>query len=174
MNEFFELLFGIVRKWSEDRAPSGAKKFYKNVSLETAMESCAYYWATSQDKNDRCHSNNSVDYYFCYDSPLTAAKLSNFQQIVEKRKTKSFDDYVLAFNEIGRVTINDYYNPDWRKSICTCWNWQKKGVCKHVLGVFMRNNFHSPSGDCIKLSNGEKKKRGPKPKAIARQCLIKN
>ena len=63
------------------------KKFYKVYTPKLMI---------GRHHKTKMINDNNVDYYFCYDSPLTAAKLASFQQLVEKRviRNKSFDDYV--------------------------------------------------------------------------------
>ncbi len=71
----------------------------------------------------------------------------------------SFDDFVSLNNMICRVELDD----DWAKSSCTCFNFLKKYMCKHIIAVAVSLNIVQID-DKHKIIN-RKTKRGRKKKA---------
>ncbi len=79
-------------------------------------------------------------------------------------KLAIIDEYMNVIQEIGRIEID---KSNWRNGKCLCKKFQKEYICEHVVGLSM-----APSAESIQLSDGKKKKRGPKKKGQGGKALI--
>ena len=51
---------------------------------------------------------------------------------LEKNVWISFDDFVKETNALRYVNFN---RNEWQLSVCSCPDWEKNYICKHVIGV---------------------------------------
>ncbi|RNA21530.1 hypothetical protein BpHYR1_030632 [Brachionus plicatilis] len=60
------------------------------------------------------------------------------------------------------VTLN---NQDFRRSKCSCLSYDKKNICKHIIGVASYFKLYTIPLEIKNLPMGEKRKRGAPKKA---------
>jgi uncharacterized Zn finger protein len=65
------------------------------------------------------------------------------------------------------ITFN---KSDWKMSTCTCQPFQKKYLCKHVVGLAVKNNLYSLRPEAKTVPLGER--RGPGRPKKAKKALL--
>lgn len=76
----------------------------------------------------------------------------------------SFDDFKIRYNNKWFVTL---YPPEtkWAEALCSCPTFQKKYICKHVLGIAVRMSEFIIPNDAKSIPIGTKRKRERPAKA---------
>ncbi|CAK1603683.1 unnamed protein product [Parnassius mnemosyne] len=74
----------------------------------------------------------------------------------------NFEDYKMKHFAFWKVIApkNEAQNVEWRKGSCTCPQFHKKYVCKHLLGLAIRLKLATPPMEAKALPIGQKRKRG--------------
>jgi len=60
----------------------------------------------------------------------------------------------------------------WQEGHCTCPNYLKKYICKHIVGIAMRCKYVKPPPAAKQVPIGEKRKRG-RPKKSSKALITK-
>jgi hypothetical protein len=89
--------------------------------------------------------------------------------LVDDVNIRNFDDYSIIVKTVGRVEFN---KNDWKLSKCMCFNFQKKYICEHTLGLAIRLELITPPAHTVDLALQKKAKRGRKSKAKGGKALI--
>ena len=110
-------------------------------------------------------------YYFNYDKEIkiTFENIGKYKKFVDELKVKKFDDYSNIVKMVCRVTVN---LENWKLSKCICYEFQKKYICKHVIGLAIRLKLVVPPTHTINFAFNQKTKRGRKPTAKGGKALI--
>ncbi|XP_045489808.1 uncharacterized protein LOC123690393 [Pieris rapae] len=84
----------------------------------------------------------------------------------------NFDDYKRKHFAFWKVKVpkNGTENVNWKKGSCTCPQFYKKYICKHLLGLAIRLKLATPPLEAKALPIGQKRKRGRPTKS--RPALI--
>ena len=63
-------------------------------------------------------------------------------------------------------------NAEWMKGNCTCANFLKTYMCKHLLGIALRLKFCEAPPAAKTIMLGQKRKRGRVSKAANKKALL--
>ena len=169
LNQFLALMLNIAKNWSTDRNPlkSKDKLIYKEPPLTDSRWSEAIKFAVSKMAIEQINDS----YYFNYDKEIkiTFENIGKYKKFVDELKVKKFDDYSNIVKMVCRVTMN---LENWKLSKCICYEFQKKYICKHVIGLAIRLKLVVPPTHTINFAFNQKTKRGRKPTAKGGKALI--
>ena len=64
---------------------------------------------------------------------------------------------ISSLNSVRMITLN---HDNWIRSSCTCSQWAKEYVCKHVVGMALRIDLAKAPSKAKTVPIGQKRKRG--------------
>ena len=94
---------------------------------------------------------------------------SKLECLLAGRCVLPFDETAQLLKSMKKVIIS---KDNWRKSVCTCAQFQKMYVCKHVICLILRHKLEDAPLEAKKVPLGEKRKRG-RPEH-AKKALLRN
>jgi hypothetical protein len=160
IGRFFNAVIGYVDIWSNDYK-IGVNTFQetKEISMDLWQRSYAWKQLNKQVFVVRS-SNGDVHYTFCGttftgDAKTYDASFSSFAEYSSKR----FEIHVSVIN-----------GKDFLKGHCSCPVYLKTDLCKHLVGIAIRNKWIVCPDAAKAVPLGEKKKRG-RP-ALAKKALL--
>ena len=169
MPEFLDVMWKIVKKWSQDRNELISKDvmIFKLAPIDTYLWTLSFKFA---QKNLSIHRIEN-SYYFNYDSDtkVTLCKITAYNKAVELNKCTSFSDYSEITKLICKVVIN---TDSWRQSHCKCKYFHKEYICMHIIGLAIRLGLVTAPTEAINIDLVKKKPRGAQKKAKAGHALI--
>ena len=171
-------MIDLVSSWSKERHPLSLnyrKPFAVKPTVTTKEYMTAYKWL----KDSKRDTLGADDEYYTRSSDSTSTQLltlndvQNYKKTVESLTFKNFDAYHNLVNGIRYTRLN---RTDFLASQCTCPEYFKSNVCKHILGMAAVAKIN-PIPNEAKGSALEIKPRRGRPakakKALVRQTVEK-
>ena len=87
----------------------------------------------------------------------------------EKRNFKGFDTFIATYKAMWVVKKE---GNKWRDATCTCPQFLKHYICKHIVGIASRLKYIKIISEAKNVPIGEKRKRGRPRKAT--RALVKD
>ena len=162
LSHFLSKVCEILNDWSLDRehGTDQIKFFYETPEINAEL------W---QQADTYIKENPSIKHIKSQECFLVSRREVDSQRVRFYYKKiecdtqcdcfEDFDDYVLLHHEVKKVELNE---ENWSLSRCTCYDFFKKLICKHIVTVAVSNNRCSI--DYSFQNIGAKKKPGRKKK----------
>lgn len=83
-------------------------------------------------------------------------------------RANNFDEF---FDNLCGIWVIDFDTSDWKHSECTCPHFLKTFICKHILGLGIRQGLLKPPAAANPTILGEKRKRG-RPAAVKKALIV--
>lgn len=134
MSEFVAFVNKFIVNWSKDRDPNfqSTKKFIKQPEISIRQWTCGFEWLKKNKRIVKLSHNEEDFYMFTSTEVEYEATKSMCRGYLEKNEWFSFDQFIKETNAIRYVRFNSI---DWRFSVCSCPDWDKNYICKHVIGI---------------------------------------
>ncbi len=134
------------------------------------LQTKAYNWARS---NVAVLTKKSGIYTYYYVQPadqlaIKDADLTKFNRQNTTLSWRLFDTYAKSQKRLWKITEE---NGNWEGSTCTCFTFLKQFICKHVLGIAIRQKKFTVRPEAKNIPIGQKRKRG-RP-AMATKALLR-
>jgi len=170
VGQFVRKIVDLVRKWSEDRDPlrTNYVAFCETPTVPLKLWTSAYHWALENRKVLQRKGEGHIRYYTTASGkqPITARMLTEYDS--KNGVWDSFEDFVEYYRSIWVVTVLDDVP---KTSSCTCPAFAKKSLCKHSLGMKIRQKLVTLPEEAKGIPLGQKRKRG-RPARAKRALLI--
>ncbi|CAF0833110.1 unnamed protein product [Brachionus calyciflorus] len=157
----------IIKNWSIDRSSEmdKIKEFYVMPEFTTELWDATDEFIASKPKIKYIKDHDlyfNADVQTCNESfelvfEMLDCKISGCQCF---REHYDFDQFILVNREIKRVYVN---NSKWEFSTCTCKDYLKEYICKHIIAVTTKLKLNSI--DYSYKDIGNKAKKGRKEQA---------
>jgi hypothetical protein len=169
VSQFLSVLFDIVEDWSRSRNPEciNCIPFATTAPIDLKTWTLANQWALMKKAFiEEPHSSGTTTYYVAAGNrkTITAASLKKFKS--RNCKWKNFEEFCTS--NYGTWVISVPKSGE--NTSCSCRHFQKKGVCKHALGMLIRLQKIDVPNHAKSVPFGQKRKRGRPSKA--RPALI--
>ena len=158
LSRFLSVATNMVKDWSENHKP---ETFLTVPPIELKDWTLAYQWAKSNRNVKALESNSRLNTYIVASSTVSN---TSFDQDWD-----TFDDYKKKAFAYWRVVMPTQQSA-WINGKCTCPNFFKNYICKHVIGLAIRLKYTTPPAEAKNVPIGQKRKRGRPTKA--RPALI--
>ena len=181
LNAFMSVAFGILRKWSVARDPScniNAKPFVTEPSISLSLWTEAYNWKLNaiiiQDVEEK--PNN---FYFKSGNGVEINSIEivrKYEKNMCECNWQTFESFRNCAFGIWRVTMPvPLTESNWKQGSCTCPAYFKKYLCKHIVGIALRQTLVTKASLLMPIQAknipiGSKRKVG-RP-ALAKTALI--
>lgn len=155
---FLHAMKEILQEWSADRDPlkKNCKFFSQKPSQNLQLQTAAFHWSISEPKFIQV---KDVHYVYSTASKSSRAKIEKkYISSFAKCNWGTFDIYSQIRNSIWAVNLH--------KDTCTCREFFKKYICKHLVGLQYKLQIIPPPDAAKSLPLGEKRKRGRPKKAL--------
>lgn len=163
VGQFLTCAANMMRRWSQQRDPHcvNCTHFADTASISLPLWTSAYQWATANAPVLHRTTSNSVQYFVTSSqtsTPITTKLLSQFQR--REGKWSTFDEFKKWRNEIWEIQVFAE-----KKATCTCPLFLKGRMCKHSIGMLIRQKELDPPSEARNIRLGQKRKRGRPSKA---------
>lgn len=157
LNVFKKKILEWTVDWSREYY-SGAKVFVTTPTIDLPLWTLAYKWVKMNKPIKRSVDGNGlVSYQFAAGETPTLVDWS----ILTKWNT--FNEFKARFQLGWRTYVQDA--DSWIHGSCTCPQFMKKYVCKHMVGIALRLKFVKVPLEAKALPLNQKRKRGRPSKA---------
>lgn len=161
---FLSLAQEVLEKWSIERDPANreCKKFALRPSKSTAVWTKAFQWVSMEKRvlsKARPNDRRWRDYYIPSDGQeldLPAA-IRDYRAAFANLQWFSFEDYATMR---ARLWVVSMFQNSWQTARCNCPIFMKEFICKHSLGVAVREGFCAVPRIAQTVPIGQKRKRG--------------
>lgn len=89
----------------------------------------------------------------------TSASINSF----EKMEALTFDEFMDLMFSMWKL---EFDHSDWESSICSCPQWNKSGICKHLVGIAITQNLLQPPANVNPAKLKTQTKRMPRRNAV--------
>ncbi|CAK1595794.1 unnamed protein product [Parnassius mnemosyne] len=139
----------MVAQWS---LQSCKEPLLETPTIELKDWTDGYCWAR-KDLRIKILSFNTAYTEYLIPSSSQVGEVSYGEQWL------NFEDYKMKHFAFWKVTVpkNETQNVEWRKGSCTCPQFHKKYVCKHLLGLAIRLKLATPPMEAKALPIGQKR-----------------
>lgn len=163
----------IVEEWSKERDPNkiNAKLFSTAPTIATKLWTDGYQWIKLDKQVLYQEKSNQLEYYFTssIEKPdITKTKLNNYIRLMKNMRWDDLDHYVDTATSIWKIILSkncSVENEEWKNGICNCPVFYKEYMCKHLIGISMRNKFCKIPLIAKNIPIDTKRKRGRPSKA---------
>ena len=166
MGQFVRKLVDLVRKWSEDRDPlrTNYVHFCETPTIPLKLWTSAYHWALENRKVLQRKREGHIRYYTSAsgEPSITPLRLTEYER--KNGAWDTFEEFLECYRSTWVITV-----PDDIPS-CTCPAFCKRNVCKHILGMRIRQKSVTVPEEAKGIPLGQKRKRG-RP-ARAKRALL--
>jgi hypothetical protein len=156
---FLDCMFKMVRNWSEDRVKNKIFQFHSSIKIKPETWKMVYAFLYVNNGNIfKIKSTNSY-------------KLTRGDKSLSKKKQldiDNFDDFIEYSDNVSMVNFN---SQEWSKSTCSCWYFNKKYNCHHVLIIAANNKLTDIPNQYRNVPIMQKNKPGRKKKVKAGDAL---
>ncbi|KAL0821529.1 hypothetical protein ABMA28_004986 [Loxostege sticticalis] len=161
LSHFLAIATEMVGQWS---IQSCKESLPEEPTIELKDWTDGYCWAKKDLKIKILSSNTAYTEYLI---PSSQVGDVNYGE-----QWLNFDDYKRKHFAFWKVKVpkNGTENVNWKKGSCTCPQFYKKYICKHLLGLAIRLKLATPPSEAKALPIGQKRKRGRPTKS--RPALI--
>ncbi len=149
----------MVRNWSEDRVKNKIFQFHSSIKIKPETWKMVYAFL---------YVNNGNIFKI---KPTNSYKLTRVDKSLSKKKqldTDNFDDFIEYSDNVSVVNFN---SQEWSKSTCSCWYFNKKYNCHHVLIIAANNKLTDIPNQYRNVPIMQKNKSGRKKKVKAGDAL---
>ncbi|CAK1582220.1 unnamed protein product [Parnassius mnemosyne] len=152
LSHFLTIATEMIAQWS---LQSCKEPLPETPTIELKDWTDGYCWAR-KDLRIKILSSNTAYTEYLIPSSSQVGEVSYGEQWL------NFEDYKMKHFAFWKVTVpkNETQNVEWRKGSCTCPQFHKKYVCKHLLGLAIRLKLATPPMEAKALPIGQKRKRG--------------
>lgn len=157
LRKFIIQMFQWTCEWSQEYT-SGAKRFVKETTLTLEVWTNSYKWVRLNKPLKAQIDDNKMKFY-----QIPAAKVQKIDDWSSLSIWSSFDDFKTKSVQGWTTFIQDEHT--WRRGRCNCPPFQKKYICKHLVGMAIRFKFVVPPLEAKALPLEQKRKRGRPSKA---------
>ena len=139
--------------------------------INTKTLTNAYQWF---QKNKKVHVDDSNENHTVYSVSaknlpiISIPKINSYQKKIKNCDWKDFEDYVKCTTSLWQIRIPreaTLENAKWKYGSCTCPDFAKHHVCKHLIGLAFRTKLCVIPLIAKNIPIGEKRKRGRPSKA---------
>jgi len=161
--EFMKNLISIVQEWSLDRnsdSSSPNKKSFASVPrLSTQVLDKAYKWQVAAvGLKSREKSGGQMEFFIgAKNKHFTGGDIKEYEELRINLGWKSFSEYVEKNFGIWKMEFSSH---SWEDSKCSCPVFQKEYICKHNVGVAIRQKWLNVPEEISSLPLGQKRSRG--------------
>jgi len=134
MLDFVKFVERFVTEWSKDRDSkfSTTKHFITQPLISIRQWTLAFQWLKLNKRYVKLIIDQKVFFMFTSTRIEYQATKNTCKSYFEKKDWQSFDDFIHESNSFRFVKFND---SEWKLSECSCPDWDKNFVCKHVIDV---------------------------------------
>ncbi|KAL0882531.1 hypothetical protein ABMA27_000993 [Loxostege sticticalis] len=158
LSRFLVVATNIVTEWSQNK---GIDSFARSYSVKLPDWTQAYQWAKMDIKVSILQSDTDTKTYLIQSTNKDSQK---HKDAFIKRTWNTFDHYKQINFSHWKVIMPK--NSDmWADSKCSCPQFAKKYMCKHVLGLAIRLKCVTAPLEAKNIQIGQKRKRGRPIKA---------
>jgi len=172
LGDFFGKAMDYVRGWSiaVDPARVNYTAFALQPSIPLKLDTSAYNWARS-NVFVRTETSKTISCFYIQPAAsskkLTMAETKQYDKLEKLRSWKFFDTYVTWQSKLWKVIMEA---DDYQNAACSCPSYQKKFMCKHILGIAIGKKLYAVPPAVKDVPIGEKRKRG-RPKKCSKALL---
>ena len=151
----------MIRAWSESY--DHEKKFIEipTINLETWTE--AYNWNKSSKSIKSLEREDSIRYYSPTDDKM--AITSTEIDTIENKRWNTFDQFKKRAFSVWIIDLPKDTSKWHAEGTCTCPQFLKKFICKHVVGIALRLKYCKAPPEAKNVPLGQKRKPGRPSKA---------
>ena len=163
ISRFLDCMFKMVGNWSEDRVKNKLFKFSTGITIKPDTWKKAYAFLYANEDAGKIMKIKSTDQY----------KVTRGDQSLLKKKLlniRNFDEFVEYSDNVSLV---DFNTQDWTRSTCSCWYFNKKYNCHHVLAIAVNNEYIDIPNQYRNVPIMQKNKPGRKKKVHAGEALTR-
>lgn len=178
---FFDRTFEILQRWSKERKSDHPdyKPFASQPETTLPLFTSAFQWTQSENaKFSKFRKmNEDTTYWFVASSSNKGTKVKDtgINKLIRKIKTPqfhSFDSFKKFLFDMWMIKLcKSKEGVAWNECSCTCPSFQKRYICKHVLGIAMKLKLLEPPSEAKSVPIGGKRKRG-RPKKSSKALIV--
>lgn len=165
LSRFLTVAKTAVEKWSAEYENKD-RKFSSSISIPLAEWTKDYHWA-KENFDITVKSEGKVDKYFIPSGGEEKFSTEDLRNMEEMRYT-TFEQFRKRAFKIWIVTIED---KNWETGVCSCPNFFKRFICKHLVGIAIRLKYAKPPPAAKNVPIGQKRKRG-RPKLTKKALIV--
>ena len=124
----------------------------------------AYEWLAKGKRWKEVPVDDTIVFYIPSGNRLNVSKA-----VVSDRTYRKFSTFIETYYSAYTVVLK---LDDWRKSSCTCVNFFKKNMCKHVYGLACEKQLEQTDENLLQIPIGRTRGPGRPKKALPRTALI--
>lgn len=165
---FLQTTLDSVKQWSNEYL-LGARTFVSKTTITVSEWTKGYHWAKSKAVISKPMLFDDYDRYFC---PANG-EISFSQEDLKNTQTMNWNTFKRFRDRAFKIWIIDLPKDktNWADGRCTCPNFFKKFMCKHILALALRLKLAQPPVEAKSVPIGEKRRRG-RPKKAAKALLV--
>ena len=163
----------IVGDWSKERDTTriNSKKFSIIPTITTKMWTDGYQWMKLNKKVLVQEKSHHLEFYFTSSTEkhdINKTNMGTYIRLMKHMRWTDFDPYVDIVKSIWKVTLSKnctVENEEWKTGMCNCPIFYKQYICKHMIGISMRNKILTFPLIAKNIPMDAKRKRGRPAKA---------
>ena len=165
LGRFLNQCIVSANRWSDQYTMGKSIADRPTIDLDQWTE--AYQWVKSKKNVPTKECRGYTEYYCPTDDQQTVSP-TDIRRVLSRQWT-SFDLFKERAFSVWVVRMN---TKNWLDGRCTCKNYLKQYMCKHLLGLAIRLKLTTPPPAAKQIPIGQKRKRG-RP-SLAAMALIVN
>jgi len=165
LGRFLNQYIVSANRWSDQYTMGKSIADRPTIDLDQWTE--AYQWVKSKKNVPTKECRGYTEYYCPTDDQQTVSP-TDIRRVLSRQWT-SFDLFKERAFSVWVVRMN---TKNWLDGRCTCKNYLKQYMCKHLLGLAIRLKLTTPPPAAKQIPIGQKRKRG-RP-SLAAMALIVN
>lgn len=160
LSRFLVLAKEMVNEWSLKYTQNPSENYFAKLPEITLKDwTDSYNWA-KLPKEIVIIPNNNNDNLTHYQVPAAEAK----ECAIFENPPENFDEFKEQFFNKWKVILPQN-KEQWTQGTCTCPNFYKMYMCKHIIGLSIRLKYAVPPVEAKNIPLGQKRKRGRPSKA---------
>lgn len=157
LNQFCYVLIEIIEAFSR-KYENNSTSFADEVFIDLKMWTSAYQWAKLNKKIENISNSLERNYLI----PAGECNEVN-KNYLDESTEDNFDEYIKKKASYYKLSL-PMEDEKWKDGQCTCSNFLKNYICKHLIGVAIRFKYIQPPLEAMNIEIGIKRKRGRPPK----------